>query len=124
MYCVDVVFDIMINSLLGLTDSKEEGVFKWIDGTPYNASIFNYWRKENGEPNDYGNNEDCAETTWDGKWNDNNCQTEFGFICKRKSGLLSIQFSLIADFVVDKLYSNLLYIFKIHLKFIGNQWRI
>lgn len=74
-----------LNYWIGLTDSRKEGVFEWIDGTVFNSSIFNYWRKESGEPNNYKNNEDCAETTWDGKWNDNNCQTQFGFVCKRKS---------------------------------------
>ena len=28
-------------------------------------------------------NEDCVETTWDGKWNDNGCFRLFGFICER-----------------------------------------
>ena len=36
-----------------------------------------------GEPNNYGDNEDCAETTWDGQWNDNACSLEMGYICER-----------------------------------------
>lgn len=63
-----------------------EGKFEWIDNTDFNATIFNNWRTKNGEPNDYNNNEDCTEITFDGKWNDNNCEIKFGFICKKNIG--------------------------------------
>ena len=67
----------------GLTDADNEGNWTWTDGTPFNSSLFNYWRSKQGEPNNYNGNEDCAEITFDGRWNDNNCDVQFGFICKR-----------------------------------------
>lgn len=60
---------------------KNEGTFRWVDGT--NIAITPNWRSEAGEPNNWRDNEDCVESTWDGKWNDNGCFRLFGFICER-----------------------------------------
>lgn len=60
---------------------KNEGTFQWVDGT--NIAITPNWRSEAGEPNNWRDNEDCVESTWDGKWNDNGCFRLFGFICER-----------------------------------------
>uniref|UniRef100_A0A8D2M7U7 C-type lectin domain-containing protein n=1 Tax=Zonotrichia albicollis TaxID=44394 RepID=A0A8D2M7U7_ZONAL len=40
-----------------------------------------FWRE--GEPNDSGNNEDCAHLWISGKWNDVHCTFECFFVCER-----------------------------------------
>ncbi|XP_047672622.1 uncharacterized protein LOC113660592 [Tachysurus fulvidraco] len=42
---------------IGLNDTYTEGTFKWVDGSPLTTKF--WW---NGEPNDYGQNEDCVIT--------------------------------------------------------------
>lgn len=49
---------------IGLSDRREEGVFRWVDGS---EPIYTNWAP--GEPNDVGG-EDCAEMLPDGRWND------------------------------------------------------
>ena len=61
---------------LGLTDTAEEGVWVWEDGSP--ADYGDWWF---GEPND-ADGEDCAEYRPDGFWNDNDCATRNRFICE------------------------------------------
>jgi cysteine-rich repeat protein len=56
------------NAWIGLTDGKDEGNFQWLVGT----SDYRNWN--DGEPNDWGGQEDCAELYPEsGRWNDNNC---------------------------------------------------
>lgn len=49
---------------IGLCDIKEEGAFRWIDGS---EPAYTNW--SGGEPNDVGG-EDCTEMLPDGRWND------------------------------------------------------
>nr|XP_014130065.1 hepatic lectin-like [Zonotrichia albicollis] len=65
---------------IGLTDRNSEGNWEWVDGTDYKSS-FTFWRE--GEPNDSGNNEDCAHLWISGKWNDVHCTFECFFVCER-----------------------------------------
>uniref|UniRef100_A0A8U8BIN5 Uncharacterized protein n=1 Tax=Geospiza parvula TaxID=87175 RepID=A0A8U8BIN5_GEOPR len=65
---------------IGLTDRNSEGNWEWVDGTDYKSS-FTFWQE--GEPNDSGNNEDCAHLWISGKWNDVHCTFECFFVCER-----------------------------------------
>ena len=64
---------------LHLTDQTQEGTFLWGDGTPLK---FDNWN--NGEPNDWGGQEDCATFNCGGEteWNDVSCNDRYGFICQ------------------------------------------
>ncbi len=66
---------------LDVTDQVEEGVFASSDGR---APPYATWAE--GEPNDSGGNEDCAElrVAEDGSalWNDLPCDAEIGFVCE------------------------------------------
>ncbi|KAL3836018.1 hypothetical protein ACJMK2_021471 [Sinanodonta woodiana] len=67
---------------IGVNDHGTEGGWRWSNGDPY--FYFN-WAK--GEPNDYGNGEDCgsiiAESEEKYRWNDMPCNNTFGYICKK-----------------------------------------
>ncbi|CAB4014245.1 Hypothetical predicted protein, partial [Paramuricea clavata] len=64
------------------SDPKEGWI--WSDGN--NFTNPQQWNR--GEPNNYKNNENCAEVFATNKrWNDNDCAKLFSSICKRKKGL-------------------------------------
>ncbi|XP_030630455.1 collectin-12 [Chanos chanos] len=67
---------------LGLTDSMEENVWKWVDGT---TPTFTRWKP--GQPDNWSHGheegEDCAGLIHEAKWNDFFCSDRIGFICKR-----------------------------------------
>ncbi|XP_056103769.1 CD209 antigen-like protein C isoform X2 [Rhinichthys klamathensis goyatoka] len=60
---------------IGLTDSDEEGVWKWVDGTTLNSGVW-----EPGEPNNKID-EDCAVSLFD--WADYPCNYTFVWICEK-----------------------------------------
>ncbi|KAG5260883.1 hypothetical protein AALO_G00297610 [Alosa alosa] len=69
------------NVWIGLSDTDNEGVWKWVDGTPLTIK---YWAP--GEPNNAGN-EDCAEISSNAAnpmkaWNDVPCYSSFQYICE------------------------------------------
>ncbi|XP_062865235.1 uncharacterized protein LOC134327083 [Trichomycterus rosablanca] len=70
-----------IDAWIGLSDEESEGGWKWVDGS---ALTSEYWGP--GEPNDYGNKEDCAASahwiTEFNNWNDAPCFHNKGWICE------------------------------------------
>ena len=67
---------------IGLHDVEKEGDYQWSDG-----SLFAYKNWKNLEPNDALGKEDCVEiASKDPKWNDDDCEKHYGFICKTSTG--------------------------------------
>ena len=62
---------------IGLHDSRVEGLFEWVDGSPL---LFTNWYA--GQPNDANGNQDYVELIPDGTWNDQYNSTTREFICK------------------------------------------
>ncbi|XP_039205130.1 C-type lectin domain family 4 member E-like [Crotalus tigris] len=66
---------------LGLTDTEEEGTWRWVDGS---LPVERSWRQ--GEPNNGGQkDEDCAVLYKEGKWNDIRCDTHVKFVCEKEN---------------------------------------
>ncbi|KAG7313945.1 hypothetical protein KOW79_022441 [Hemibagrus wyckioides] len=64
----------------GLNDRENEGVWKWVDGTPLTTA---FWAV--GEPNNFLD-EDCAEILGGLEkkgWNDSPCSTKYYWICEK-----------------------------------------
>ena len=67
---------------LGIHDLNEEGTFVYVSDN--SAIELDNWNS--GEPNDFGNGEDCVAVYGNGKWNDLPCQTyERSIVCVRDS---------------------------------------
>ncbi len=64
---------------IGLNDLVVEGSYRWLDGSmPYKdgttlSGAYTNWNS--GEPNNSGNDEDCATLRAEQTWNDQNCNT-------------------------------------------------
>ncbi|KAK7163173.1 hypothetical protein R3I93_007269 [Phoxinus phoxinus] len=67
---------------LGLTDSIEENIWRWVDG-----SLPNFTKWKPGQPDNWSHGheagEDCAGLIHEGSWNDFFCTERIGFICER-----------------------------------------
>jgi len=72
---------------LGGNDIEVEGTWKWVDCSPWNAT---FWAR--GEPNNNGGAEHCLHHVFNypswpsylyGKWNDEPCRREQGFLCSK-----------------------------------------
>uniref|UniRef100_A0A8C9Z2U5 C-type lectin domain-containing protein n=1 Tax=Sander lucioperca TaxID=283035 RepID=A0A8C9Z2U5_SANLU len=76
-----------ISLWMGGHDSVTEGGWEWSDGSP-----FRYIRWSTGNPDDYYG-EDCLSILINnGYWNDDNCESKRGYICKRKGKICCFNF--------------------------------
>ncbi|XP_026551936.1 CD209 antigen-like protein E [Pseudonaja textilis] len=76
----DFVIQTLKHSIwLGLSDTEKEGTWHWVDGSPLKERS---WKE--GEPNNGGNNEDCAVLYKEGKWNDIHCDKQVKFVCEKE----------------------------------------
>jgi hypothetical protein len=64
---------------IGADDLAQEGQFEWTDGTP-----FDYTAWADGEPNNWGEVENCAHLwSWSGgPWNDLDCNSSIYYVCR------------------------------------------
>ena len=72
----------------GKRDPANRDNFVWTDGTPWD-----YTNWEQGQPDDYGGDEDCTQI-WDRSneeqnWNDRICWDVRGFVCKKGNNSLT-----------------------------------
>ncbi|KAM9741156.1 uncharacterized protein ACNS7B_012358 [Menidia menidia] len=68
------------NIWIGLSDSLEEGVWTWVDGSPVTTE---FW--EPGQPNSFSGDQDCVEflqNPQEGAWNDDGCFVKQAWICE------------------------------------------
>ncbi|XP_051776680.1 asialoglycoprotein receptor 1-like [Erpetoichthys calabaricus] len=71
---------------IGLSDTEEEGEFKWEDGTNFTTTT-TFWRAD--QPDNFLDNEDCiSRDPNEGTWNDVPCSYNYFFICERTTLLL------------------------------------
>jgi len=75
-----VKFNIKGKYWIGLDDRETEGTWVWSNGDE-----FEYQNWGRGEPNNWGGNEDCVASYKSGKWNDENCDGHYKYICKYPS---------------------------------------
>lgn len=74
---LDFVAKLSSTAWIGLSDTQEEGKWKWVDGAHLLGSGF--WRQ--GEPN--GATEHCVELyNSNGEWNDAYCSKNNPWICE------------------------------------------
>ncbi|XP_047453772.1 CD209 antigen-like protein E [Mugil cephalus] len=75
---LDFVTKMHSSAWIGLSDRRQEGTWKWVDGS--NLEGEGFWQK--GEPNAAGD-EDCVHiSNSEGEWNDLNCGGKQPWICE------------------------------------------
>ena len=67
---------------LGYTDRAQEGVWVWASSTC--SSTYSNWNA--GEPNDWGDGEDCGYVEGGGGWNDEPCDETKSCVCSGGGG--------------------------------------
>ncbi|XP_071264041.1 CD209 antigen-like protein C isoform X2 [Salvelinus alpinus] len=72
---------------IGLTDSVNEGTWKWVDGTPLTTRYWFYPQPDNGGGKPVNGEEDCVEIRNDQSplqaWNDVSCAENLHWICEK-----------------------------------------
>jgi len=66
---------------IGLTDVDMENHWKWSDGSPLNAYMYENWGTD--EPNNFQVEEDCV-TIYEEVWSDVPCDFKAKFICEKE----------------------------------------
>ncbi|XP_045190001.2 perlucin-like [Mercenaria mercenaria] len=73
---------------LGASDMAAEGSWVWNK----TGSSVSYTNWKDGEPNNANGGEDCLTITFSDsfRWNDNNCNNKFNFVCEKRGQDLGI----------------------------------
>uniref|UniRef100_A0A673Y8N2 CD209 antigen-like protein E n=1 Tax=Salmo trutta TaxID=8032 RepID=A0A673Y8N2_SALTR len=78
------LFNLKKRVWIGLTDSVNEGTWKWVDDTPLTTR---YWHKPQPDNAGHTGNEDCVEIRTDQRpleaWNDMSCDSKLNWICEK-----------------------------------------
>ena len=67
---------------IGLTDSREEGVYQWRSGRPLSMELGKHWKY--GEPDNYKNRQHCIQM-YNLEINDKECRNYRDFVCERRN---------------------------------------
>ncbi|XP_041858100.1 CD209 antigen-like protein A [Melanotaenia boesemani] len=70
---------------IGLNDKENEGIWKWVDGSPLNLTYWANKQPDNGNRDSRYGEEDCAQIIKDGgtSWNDIKCTDSSEWICEK-----------------------------------------
>ncbi|XP_030614167.1 CD209 antigen-like protein E [Archocentrus centrarchus] len=70
---------------IGLTDTQEEGKWKWVDGTPLTLKYWAPHQPDNGGGDPKWGEEDCAQirTLENTLWNDLSCGSSLLWVCEK-----------------------------------------
>ncbi|XP_077993991.1 macrophage mannose receptor 1-like [Glandiceps talaboti] len=83
-YLASNLRDIKYSMWIGLSDTVDEGQYRWTDGT-----VVDFYKWAPGEPNG-GDQENCVEMhfrAYGGWWNDVSCSSTGGYICQASKSL-------------------------------------
>ncbi|XP_045568754.1 C-type lectin domain family 4 member K-like isoform X1 [Salmo salar] len=80
----EFLFNLKRRVWIGLTDSVNEGTWKWVDDTPLTTRYWYAKQPDNAGPN---GDEDCAEIHKDQSplkaWNDMSCGSKLNWVCEK-----------------------------------------
>ena len=90
---------------IGFSDQSQEGGYTWSDYSP--VSFVN-WNE--GEPNNYGDGEDCGEIvvgyTLNGAWNDDRCEKQMPAVCEKRGQFLVTRMAFIYYCIIQDITIN------------------